>query len=126
MRSSIRWSAAIGALRSARATRTSLAQRNASTTLANSTSNPSSIVLTIRSWRSAILGHQLGPDSPEPFQGSALIGSDQPRIAGDIGGEDRGKSAGLAHVGTAGQALVPILIQPMTAPHFFFDRRAGR
>ena len=70
--------------------------------------------------------HQLGPNSPEPFQGSALIGSDQPRIAGDIGGEDRGKSAGLAHVGTAGQALVPILIQPMTAPHFFFDRRAGR
>jgi hypothetical protein len=32
---------------------------------------------------------QLGPDRREPFQGSALVGSNQPRIAGDIGSEDR-------------------------------------
>jgi hypothetical protein len=56
MRNSIRSSVEIAALRKARAACTSLAQRSASTTLPNSTSKPSPIVLTIRPWCSAILG----------------------------------------------------------------------
>jgi hypothetical protein len=34
----------------------------------------------------------------EAFEGAALIGADQPRIARHIGSEDRGETAGLAHV----------------------------
>jgi hypothetical protein len=45
--------------------------------------------------------HQFGPDCPEPFQSSALVGADQPRIARDVGGEDRGEAAGLAHVASS-------------------------
>jgi hypothetical protein len=33
----------------------------------------------------------------EAFEGAALVGADQPRLARHIGGEDRGEAAGLAH-----------------------------
>src|ERR1019366_85612 len=56
MRNSIRRSSATSALRSAIARWISMAQRTASTALANSTSAPSPVVLTIRPRCSAILG----------------------------------------------------------------------
>src|SRR6516162_6308467 len=40
----------------------------------------------------------LGPDRRKPSQSPAFVGTDQPRIARHIGGEDRGKATGLAHV----------------------------
>jgi len=55
MRNSIRSSVATAVLRSAIALCIAVAQCNASTTLANSTNNPSPIVLTMRPWCSAIL-----------------------------------------------------------------------
>ena len=36
---------------------------------------------------------EFAPQRFEAFKGAAFIGADQPRIAGDIGGEDRGKAA---------------------------------
>ena len=56
MRSSIRLSAATLALRSGIACCISTAHRTESTTLANSTSRPSPVVLTMRPWCSAIFG----------------------------------------------------------------------
>jgi len=49
----------------------------------------------------AVLGdfriEELAPQSFEAFEGAALIGADQPRIARHIGREDRRKPTGLAH-----------------------------
>src|SRR6516164_10111341 len=56
MRNSMRLSAAMPVSRSGIACCTSTAQRTASTTLANSTSIPSPVVLTMRPWCSAICG----------------------------------------------------------------------
>src|SRR5262249_25312219 len=40
---------------------------------------------------------QLVRDSPEPFQGPALVFAHHPRKAGQFGGEDRGKTADGGH-----------------------------
>jgi len=85
--------------RSAIACCTSIAQRTASTTLANSTSRPSPVVSTMRPWCSAIFGSTSSRRSAlRAFERAFLVRSHQPRIPRDIGGEDRGKPAGLAHV----------------------------
>jgi len=44
---------------------------------------------------------EFGPDRSEPFSGSALVGAEQPRIAGDVGGKDGGKAAGGGHIDPA-------------------------
>jgi hypothetical protein len=36
----------------------------------------------------------------EAFERAFLVGSHQPRVARHIGGDDRGKAAGLAHPGS--------------------------
>ena len=65
MRNSIRSGAGIPTLRPAIACCTSIAQRTASTTLANSTSNPSPVVLTIPAAMCGDLGiDQFAPDAP--------------------------------------------------------------
>ena len=66
---------------------TSAAQRTASTTLANSTSIPSPVVLTMRPECSPIFG----PTSPAAMRLKALVraflvGAHQPRVARHIGG----------------------------------------
>jgi len=78
---------------------TSTAQRTASTTLANSTSMPSLVVLTIRLWCSAIFGsEELAAQRFEAFERAFLVHPHQPRIPGHIGGKDRGETAGSGHV----------------------------
>ena len=76
---------------------TAIAQRNASTTLANSTSNPSPVVLTMRPRCSAIFGSISSRRSALSVERSFLVRPHQPRIARHIGGQDRGEAAGLAH-----------------------------
>ena len=99
MRNSMRLSGGTPALRPVIARCTSTAQRNASTTLPNSTSNPSPVVLTRRPWCSAIFGSSSSlAQRSEAFERALLIRPDQPRIARHIGREDRGETAGLAHV----------------------------
>ena len=86
----MRLSGGNAALRSAIAACTSTAQRTASTTLANSTSRPSPVVLTMRPRCSAIFGSiSSRAERLEPAERAFLVGSDQPRIAGHIGREDR-------------------------------------
>ena len=101
MRNSMRCSvAARPALRSAIPRCTSTAQRTASTTLANSTSKPSPVVLTIRPRCSAIFGSISSPQMRlQPLERALLVRSHQARIAGHIGGEDRGEAAGGGHRG---------------------------
>ena len=86
----MRRSGGSGALFSASAVCTSPAQRSASTTLANSASNPSPVVLTMRP---AMLGDlrvdDFGAERLEPAEGPFLVAFDQARVAGDIGREDR-------------------------------------
>jgi len=40
---------------------------------------------------------QFAPHRLEPFERAFLVGPHQPRIARDIGGQDRGKTAGYGH-----------------------------
>ena len=78
------------ALRSAIARCTSTAQRTASTTLANSTSTPSPVVLTMRPRCSAILRiDQLARQAFSARERAVLVGAHQPAVADDIGGQDR-------------------------------------
>jgi hypothetical protein len=79
----------------------STAQRTASTTLANSTSRPSPVVLTMRPRCSAILGSQLAPMRLQPGERLLLLGSHQPAVAGDIGRQN-GRQTSLDPL--AGQA----------------------
>ena len=89
---------------------TSTAQRTASTTLANSTSSPSPVVLTMRPRCSAILGSTSSrrcalKAASVPF----LVPPHQPRIAGDIGRQDRRQSALdplFAHGSPAGEKIL--------------------
>ena len=98
MRHSMRTSVASSALRSAIPRCHSVAQRIASTTLANSTSRPSPVVLTMPP---VMLGDrrvdQFGAQRLQPRQRAFFVRAHQPRIARDIGGEDRGETAGRAH-----------------------------
>src|SRR6516162_4971608 len=92
MRNSMRLSAATPLFRSGIAYCTSTAQRTASTTLANSTSRPSPVVLTMRPRCSAIFRiDNLAAQRFEAFERPLLVHPHQPRIARDIGGEDRGR-----------------------------------
>ena len=56
-----------------------------------------------RSFDSAVVGdlrvEELAPQRFESFEGAALIGADQARIARHISREDRRKAAGLSHHG---------------------------
>ena len=81
------------ALRSAISRCTSTAQRTASTTLANSTSSPSPVVLTMRPRCSLIFGSASSRAAPSARKGAFLIRPHQPRIASDIGGENGGELA---------------------------------
>src|SRR5262245_52039005 len=105
MRNSMRLSGGTPALRPVLARCPWQAQRDASTTLPNSTSNPSPVGF---DQTAAVLGNlrieELAPQRSETFEGAALIGADQLRIARHIGRQDRrqptgrGEAAGLAHV----------------------------
>ena len=89
---SIRRSSGMAALRSAMARWISMAQRTASTALANSTSAPSPVVLTMRP---AMLGdlwiNEFAPVRLERRESAFLVYAHQPAVAGDIGGEDGGE-----------------------------------
>jgi hypothetical protein len=90
IRNSMRWSSGNGALSLAIAACTSAAQRNASTTLANSTSKPSPVALNDAA---AVAGDlridNLGAERLEPAERPFLVRPDQARVARYIGGEDR-------------------------------------
>jgi hypothetical protein len=82
--------AGTAALRTAISRCTSTAQRTASTTLANSTRIPSPVVLTMRA--AMLLDLRIGQFAPDRLQRRErpfLVGAHQPRVAGDISGEDR-------------------------------------
>ena len=86
----MRRSAGTSALRSAMPRWISTAQRTASTTLTNSTSIPSPVVLTMRP---AVLG-DLGIDQflavrLELAQRAFFVSAHQPAVAGDVAGQDR-------------------------------------
>jgi hypothetical protein len=91
MRKSMRRSDGNGALLLAIAACTSAAHLSASMTLANSTSNPSPVVLTDDAALMAgdLRIDQLDAERPEPAERVFLVGLDQPRIAGHIAGKDR-------------------------------------
>ena len=89
------------AVRSAIAVCTSTTQRTASTTLANSSSSPSPVVLTMRPPWLAICGIDDFPaQGLQRRQRAALIATHQPRVAGDVGRDDGGKAALLGHSGS--------------------------
>jgi hypothetical protein len=70
-------------------------QRIASTTLTNSTSTPSPMVLTMRPWCSEILGiNQLGAQRLQPREGAFLVRAHRTRIA-----KHRSEAAGRCHPG---------------------------
>ena len=105
MRNSMRLSAPTPVLRSGIACCTATAQRTASTTLANSTSMPSPVVGSPGQKpgdAAAVLPDlrvdELAAMRLEAFERPFLVRPHQPRIPRHIGGEDRGKTAGLAHV----------------------------
>jgi hypothetical protein len=66
----------------------STAQRTASTTLANSASKPSPVVLTMRPRCSAIGIDEFAAMCLQPGKGAFLVGTHQPAVAGDIDGQD--------------------------------------
>ena len=94
----MRWFGGEGALLSAIAACISAAQRTASTTLENSINSPSPVVLTMRPRCSLTLG---SPSSRRIAFSAASVPSSsaphQPRIARDVGGQDRGKAARCGH-----------------------------
>jgi hypothetical protein len=109
MRSSMRLSAAVSVSRSGIACCTSAAQRTASTTLANSTSRPSPVVLTMRPRCSAIVGSRTS-------RRSALRRSSVPSSSAPISREYPATSAAkiaarrrMAAIGGSGLAFRPKL-----------------
>ena len=94
MRNSMRRSGGTPAFRSAIPRCTSTAQRTASTTLGNSTSSPSPVVLTMRPRCSAICGST--SSRRMALQGGErafFVAPHQPRVARDICRQDRSQSA---------------------------------
>ena len=75
-----------------------MAQFTASTTLRNSTIAPSPVRLTTLT---VVHGDgridQVASERPQPRQNPVLVGSRKPRIADDVGHQDRGQFSGLAH-----------------------------
>jgi hypothetical protein len=75
-----------------------MAQFTASTTLRNSTIAPIAGALD----DSAVMHgdgriDQVAAQRPEPSENPVLAGSGEPRIADDVGHQDRGQFSGLAH-----------------------------
>ena len=100
VRNVIRLSSETSALRSTISRWVSTAQRTVSTTLGNSTSMPSPVVLTMRPRCSLISGSRSWRRCALlAVERASLVGSHQPRVSRHIGGEDRGKTAfdGLFH-----------------------------
>jgi hypothetical protein len=96
-------SAGTAAFRSVIAACTSVAQRNASTTLANSTSMPSPVVLTIRPLCSEIFG-SISSRRCALSRASVplLVGTHKPAVARDVRSEDCGQPAFDAFYGQKG------------------------
>ena len=76
-------------LRSAMPRWTVAAQRRASTTLANSTSAPSPISLTMRPWHASIAGSISSRRRLEPRERARLVLAHEAAVADDVGGQDR-------------------------------------
>ena len=75
-----------------------MAQFTASTTLRNSTIAPSPVRLTTRPWWTAMVGiDQVAAERPQPRQNPVLVGSGKPRIADDVGHQDRRELSSFAH-----------------------------
>src|ERR1700730_2110947 len=89
----MRLSSAVSAFRSPIPRCTSAAQRTALITLGNSTSIPSPVFFTIRPWVLDLRIDQLPKMRPETLVRPLLVRPHQPRVAGYIGGEDRGEAA---------------------------------
>jgi len=67
---------------------------------------------------------QLAPDRLQRSESPALVDAHQPRIACDISGEDRGKTADGCHINSA-RRFISRLTQTVLVPHFFFRRIEG-
>ena len=96
-RNSMRVSAATPGSRLGIACCTATAQRTASTTLANSTNRPSPVDDAAVMLRDSRID-ELMAQRFEAFERAFLVRPHQPRVTCHIGGEDRGETAGLAHV----------------------------
>ena len=91
----MRRSSVMAAVRSAIAVCTSIVQRTTLTTLGNSSSRPSPVVLTMRPPWLAIVGSQ----GFQRSQRATFIAAHQPRVPRDVGRYDGGKAALLGHSG---------------------------
>ena len=83
----------------------------------NSTMPPSPVRLTTRDGRI----DQVASERLEPRQNPVLVGSRKPRIADDVGHQDRGQFAGFAHraplgVATLAQIPAPVCLYPTEGP----------
>ena len=104
-------SGATPALRSTIALWTSMAQFTASTTLRNST-----IAAIAGALDDPPVVHgdgridQVASERPQPRQNPVLVGSGKPRIADDVGHQDRGEFSGLAHGATPPRPCQPFRV----------------
>ena len=97
MRKSIRRASETPSLRCVIRSCSAIAHWTARTTEPNSISRPSPVVLKIRPLCWAISGSAAPRCSRNACAVPASSSPNQPGVAGDIGGEDRGEAAGLAH-----------------------------
>ena len=68
---------------------------------------------------------QLAAQRFEAFEGAAFVGADQPRIARDIGREDRGEAADLAHWCTLACEYITAYAVMYSRPGVFRDGPSG-
>ena len=89
-----------------------MAQFTASTTLRNSTMLPSPVRLSDGAHGCHGDGRidQIAPERPQPRQNPVFVGSGQPRIADDIGHQDRGQFSRLAHGATPPRPCQPFRV----------------